>query len=94
MPRAMPVGLSVYGGLVLGLALNPTPNPKPYTDSPIRIPQASPVASASYCYYHICRLTAKAGYLWSQRNWGSRSRNRTWPRQEPVPRAGYTSFTI
>ena len=27
MPRAMPVVLSVYGGLGLGLALNPNPNP-------------------------------------------------------------------
>ena len=40
------------------------------------------------------KLTAKAGYLWSQRNWRSYATNRTWPRQEQVPRAMYTSFTL
>ena len=41
MPRAMPVVLSVYGGLGLGLALNPTSNP-------YQKPRAVPVVLSVY----------------------------------------------
>ena len=48
MPRAMPVVLSVYGGLGLRLALNPNPNP-------YQKPRAMPVVLSVYKGYQLLR---------------------------------------